>query len=284
MLWSPPSDLVPDVAGALPYLNKAILAQREASLNGEGGDVGGHGSAVLVARHVCNYQAAIEVVRGLDVGAGRMLDVGCGVGALAAWAAAEMGRELVLCDRDEEVVRFGGATFGVAAVTSLAEAPMSTVVTAMEVLEHVPLERQADFLDEVWAKVEPGGVMVLSTPDESGYPGRWSGYGPHVGVLDPGALQELLERVTGAAVQVVRLDGGPYDVPPHRKWLERAANWVWTVAQQLAPGVAARLASSTGRAEPLDLEDVGPAATPVRVVPPDQGTGVGMLAIAVRNA
>jgi len=278
--WSPQSNLVPDVAGALPFLNKAIVRQRDAALNVEGGDVGGHGSPVLVARHVCNYQAAVEVVRALGVPAGRMVDVGCGVGALAAWAASELGRDLVLCDQDAAVVRFGAATFEVDAVTDLADAPTAAVVTAMEVLEHVPPQIQRSFVAGLWAKVESSGVLVLSTPDESSYPGGWSGYAPHVGVLNPGGLQALLIEVTGVEVQVVRLDGGPYEVPVLRRWLERILNGTWNGVQRTAPGLATRLASRAGRAEPLDLDDLLPAATPVSVVPPSQGTGAGMLAIA----
>lgn len=278
-----PSELVPDVAGALPFLNKAILRQRDAALNVEGGDVGGHGSPVLVARHVGNYQAAIEVVRGSAVPPGRMLDVGCGVGAIAAWAASVAGRELTLCDQDAAVVRFGGETFGVDAVTDLADAPTAAVVTAMEVLEHVPPEAQRSFLAGLWEKVEPGGVLVLSTPDESRYPGGWSGYAPHVGVLDPAGLRALLTEVTGVDVQVVRLDGGAYEVPAHRRWMERILNGMWNGVQQFVPSLAVRLASRAGRAEPLDLGHVQPAATRVRLVPPEQGTGVGMLAIAFRN-
>lgn len=282
MPWSPPSELVPDVAGALPYLNKAIVRQRDAALNVEGGDVGGHGSPVLVARHVCNYQAAVAVVRASSVPAGRMLDVGCGVGALAAWAAAEAGRELTLCDQDAAVVRFGGETFDVEAVTDLADAPTAAVVTAMEVLEHVPPQAQRSFVAALWDRVEPGGVLVLSTPDESRYPGGWSGYAPHVGVLDPDGLHALLAEVTGVEVEVVRLDGGPFEVPAHRRWLERIANGAWNGVQRLVPGLAARLAARAGRAEPLDLDHLRPAATPVRVLPPGQGTGVGMLAVAFR--
>jgi SAM-dependent methyltransferase len=281
--WSPPSELVPDVAGALPFLNTAIVRQRDAALNVEGGDVGGHGSPVLVARHVCNYQAAVEVVRASSVPVGRMLDVGCGVGALAAWAASTAGRELTLCDQDAAVVRFGGETFGVDSVTDLADAPTAAVVTAMEVLEHVPPQAQRSFVAGLWDRVEPGGVLVMSTPDESRYPGGWSGYAPHVGVLDPAGLHALLTEVTGAEVQVVRLDGGPYEVPAGRRWLERILNGTWNGVRRLVPGLAARLASRAGRAEPLDLDHLLPAATPVRVVPTSQGTGVGMLAVAFRR-
>jgi hypothetical protein len=150
----------------------------------------------------------------------------------------------------------------------------------MEVLEHVPPEFQRAFVAGLWAKVEPSGVLVLSTPDESSYPGGWSGYAPHVGVLDPAGLHALLTEVTGVEVQVLRLDGGPYEVLVLRRWLERILNGTWNGVQRTAPALAAKLASRAGRAEPLDLDDLLPAATPVTVVPPSQGTGAGMLAIA----
>lgn len=281
--WPPSAPVVPDVASALPFLNRAILRSRDVALNVEGGDVGGFGSAVLVARHVANYQVAADAVQGLGAPEGAMLDVGCGVGALSAWAADRLDRDLVLCDQDAAVVGFGGATFDVPAVTDLSDADPAPVVMAMEVLEHVAPEAQAGFLQAVWEKVAPGGVLVLSTPDETSYPGGWSGYAPHVGCVSPRKLHELLAEATGTTPTVLRLDSGPYDMSWPRRALERVANSVWTTLQTRTPGLARRLASRGGRQQPLDLDAITPSARPFRTVPPDQGTGTGLLAVARRG-
>lgn len=281
--WPPTAPCVPDVAAALPFLNRAIQRSHDVTLNIEGGDVGGFGSALLVARHVANYQAAADAVTGLGAPAGPLMDVGCGVGALSAWAADRLGRDLVLCDQDAEVVRFGGATFDVPAFVDLSEAEPVPVVLAMEVLEHVPPEAQPGFLDALWSRVAPGGLLVLSTPDETSYPGGWSGYAPHVGCVSPRELGALLLRATGTASEVWRLEGGPYEMPLRRRVLERVANATWTGVQTRAPGLARALADRGSREEPLDLGDVAPAATPYRLVTPRHGTGTGLLATVRRD-
>lgn len=278
--WPATAPVVPDVASALPFLNRAITRSRDVALNVEGGDVGGFGSAVLVARHVANYQVAADAVRGLGAPDGAVLDVGCGVGALSAWAADRLGRNLVLCDQDAAVVGFGGATFDVPAVTELAEADPAPVVMAMEVLEHVAPGDQAGFLQALWDKVAPGGLLVLSTPDETSYPGGWSGYAPHVGCVSPDELRRLLADATGVAPSVLRLDAGPYAMSWGRRALERVANTVWTTLQTHTPSLARRLASRGGRQQALQVDAITPAARPFRAVPPEQGSGTGLLAVA----
>lgn len=280
--WPPTTPVVPDVASALPFLNLAIARGRDAVLNIEGGDVGGFGSPLLVARHVANYQSAADAVEGLGAPDGAMLDVGCGVGALAAWTAERLGRDLVLCDQDAAVVAFGGETFGVPAVTNLDLADPAPVVLAMEVLEHVAPEDQPGFLDALWSRVAPGGLLVLSTPDETSYPGGWSGYAPHVGCVSPRRLHELLLHATGASPTVVRLDAGPYAMSWARRATERVVNTVWTAVQAQAPRLARTLASRGGREKALDLETVGAAASPFRLVSPRYGTGTGLLAVVRR--
>lgn len=282
--WPPTAPLVPDVGTALPFLNRAIDRQRDAALNVEGGDPGGFGSPLLVARHVANYQAAADAVSALGAPDGAVLDVGCGVGALSAWTADRLGRDLVLCDQDAAVVAFGGETFGVPVVTDLAEAESAPVVLAMEVLEHVPPGGHEGFLGALWSRVRPGGILVLSTPDETSYPGGWSGYAPHVGCVSPRALHDLLDRTTDGDAQVWRLDGGPYDMSWPRRALERVANTAWTAVQRGAPRVAERLASRGGRQAALELDDVQRAATPFTLVDPRHGTGTGLLAVVQRRA
>lgn len=280
--WPPTDAVVPDVRAALPFLDRAIAQRDQASLNAEGGDVGGHGSPTLVARHVANYQAAADAIAVATPPDGPVLDVGCGVGALAAWVADRLGRDLVLCDQDAAVVEFGGRTFGVPAVTDLAAADPAPVVLAMEVLEHVPPAAQASFLAELWAHVTPGGVLVLSTPDETSYPGGWSGYAPHVGCVSPRQLHERLAAATGATPSVLRLDGGPFAMSWGRRLLERVANTAWTAVLDRAPGLAAAATSRAGRHGGLDAEEVRAAASPFRICSPRHGTGTGLLAVVHR--
>lgn len=280
--WPPDGPLRPDVAAALPYLNRAIARSRDVALNVEGGDVGGLGSASLVARHVANYQLAADVAAACAPPPGPVLDVGCGVGALSVWAGARLGRDVVLCDQDAAVVGFGAVTFDVPAVTDLADADPAPVVLAMEVLEHVAPEAQGGFLRALWDRVQPGGVLVLSTPDETGYPGGWSGYAPHVGCVSPSELARLLALATGEQPTVWRLEGGPFALSPARRMLERIANTAWTAAQRVAPGTARALAERGSRQAELEVADLEPAALPFHLLPPAEGTGTGLLAVAHR--
>ena len=132
--------------------------------------------------------------------------------------------------------------------------------------------------------MEPAGLLVLSTPDETSYPGRWSGYAPHVGVVSPRQLHGLLADATGTTPHVHRLDGGPFRMPLARRVAERVVNTTWTAVQRAAPRVAGSLAARGGRETPWELDQVLPAATPFRLVDPRHGTGTGLLAVVRRSA
>jgi SAM-dependent methyltransferase len=158
------------VRDAIPFLERVV---NRGYANSEGGDV-------------ANDLAASAAVFGAGVPAGAdLLDVGCGTAALSAWLADRHGLRLHLSDHDPGVLAAASASFDVASTTTdLAAAPRCAVVTAMEVLEHVPPASQPEFVAALLDRVAPGGVLVLSTPDESHYPGGWSGYAPHVGCVD----------------------------------------------------------------------------------------------------
>jgi SAM-dependent methyltransferase len=280
--WPPSAALVPDVTSALPFLNRVVELERAGQVNVQGGDVGGFGSPTLVVRHIANYQAAVEAVTALGAPDGPVLDVGCGVGALSAWAADRLGRDLILCDLDPAVLGVGANAFDVAATTDLAAIDPAPVVLAMEVLEHVEPDDQPRFMDQVWSRVAPGGLLVLSTPDESSYPGGWSGYRPHVGCVTPRQLTALLLATTGQDPTVVRLEGGPFRIPRGRRALERVANGAWGRLQSNLPGVAARLAERGGRQGPLRLAPLERAIQPVDILPAAHGKDTGLLAVVRR--
>jgi SAM-dependent methyltransferase len=257
-----------------------------AGANREGGDVGGSGSRRSLLRHVANYLAAAELAERLGVG-GPMVDVGGGVGALARWLAARLDLPLHLVDTDPGVRAVAGAVFPDVVVHSrLEELPPGSagLVTAMEVVEHLPHRDQLAFLKGLSELLRPGGLLVLSTPDESSYVGGWSGYAPHVGVLDVDQLRCLLEEA-GLAATIWRLQGDVFHVGNAKRVLQPAVNRLWAAVGTLAPAVVDRATHRAGliltRLRGWRREDVAvDLDVQVRAVAPEQGRGGGLLAAA----
>ncbi|MGH3666577.1 MAG: class I SAM-dependent methyltransferase, partial [Egibacteraceae bacterium] len=236
-LCPPLSDLAGALNEAAPFLAAADAARGEGYVNHEGGDVGGHGTERSLYRHVANYLAAAEVGARAGV-AGAVLDVGSGTGALAAWVAHRIRARLHLVDRDPAVRAVALAAFPHVTVhPELTDVPSrsAALVMGMEVVEHVAPARQPGFVRALVERVAPGGLLVLSTPDESRYVGGWSGYAPHVGPVDADRLRTLLEQAapgidaTAAPDAMVwRLEGDPFHAGLVRRMVQPVANRLWT--------------------------------------------------------
>ena len=276
------ADLPGAVRGAAGFLDRAAAARGAAYVNAEGGDVGMHGSLRSVARHVAHYLAAAELAEARGLAGRATLDVGSGVGALAAWTADRLGSPLHLADHDDAVLAVAREAFDVT-TSSDVDGRTAALVTAMEVLEHLPHRHHDGFVRTLWGAVEPGGLLVLSTPDETPYPGGWSGYAPHIGCVDPLRLRALLARATGATPVVWRLEGAPFALPWYRGAAEAVLNRAWGWLHARAPQVAARLGSGASAVAPAPAALAGRGVPDdVRAVDPATGRGTGMLGIVAR--
>ena len=268
-----------------------LQSARDVPTNAEGGDVV-IGSGRLVVRHLAHYVAAASIARRLPTVATTMVDAGSGTGALAAWAAHQLAvSDLVLVDHDPAVRHVAASAWPDAGVcASLDEVPRATagVVTAMEVIEHVAPAHQATFVADLRDTVASGGALMLSTPDERGYPGGWSGYGPHIGVLDPGALHRLVADTTGWPVAVWRLVGPAFVLGPVQRLVEPVVNRAHSALARLAPhALAAARRISAQRSNAARSRAQPPAADPVAAITAGGGrqaarAGSGLLAVAVR--
>jgi len=285
---SPPPELRPPlrdldaaVRGACLFLDRAARTRGAAYVNAEGGDVGMHGSHRSVVRHVAHYLAAAELALAAGVD-GPVLDVGSGVGALAAWMADFLGAGLHLTDHDARVREVAATAFPDAAVyADLDDVAVGAfgLVTAMEVIEHLRPVDQPGFLAAVYARVAPGGLLVVSTPDETGYLGGWSGYAPHVGCVDAPALRRLLTDATGQPATVWRLEGDPFALNAVRRIGEPVVNRVWGWVSTHVPELAVRLGGGAAKVAGASRTRADAPVPEIRAVAPDGGEGTGLLGV-----
>jgi hypothetical protein len=256
-------------------------ARTRADRNTQGGDAGHQFDQGLVLRHAVNYWLAVQLaLEGRGGLPGGVVDVGAGAGAFSAWAAALLDRPLTIVEPDDAHRGLAAAAFPeTTVVAAMTEAVPSPVVLAMEVIEHVERPAQSAFLAELLTLVAPGGVAVLSTPDETGYPGGWSGYAPHVGQVGALQLRGLLGEVTDWPVDVLRIDGPGFVLGRVARVGVPVANRAWTLVQRAAPGVADRLTHWSSRAGERvagapEVDDRAFSVTRASI-----GAGTGLLAV-----
>lgn len=164
------------------------------------------------ASDAAGHQSYVEVVRAL-VPQGSWLDVGCGHGRLAAYAAAA-GYEAFGVDPNPLAVRAARERLGTDRVF---EGPVEaaglphdrfTVVSLVGTIEH--LKRPLQTLQEIHRILEPGGLILVQTPNLASLQYRrqretWEQFTPpgHLVYFTPGSLRAMLKA---AGFRHVRFD------------------------------------------------------------------------------
>jgi len=127
---------------------------------------------------VARREAALQFVRDFRPGDGpvRILDAGCGTGALLECLARERGTNVYGADLAVEALAFsrGRGRRGLVQADLIAlpfRADTFDIVTALDVVEHVEADTAA--LAEIRRVLKPGGILVMSVP---AYAFLWSSH------------------------------------------------------------------------------------------------------------
>jgi SAM-dependent methyltransferase len=251
--------------------------------NHDGGDAGHQWDHGLVIRHAVNYAAAVGVAASVTA-PGPLVDVGAGAGGFSVWAAAALERSLVMVDQDAGHRELASRAFPAVEVRASVDGlPQAPVVMVMEVIEHVDRSAQSAFVREVAGVVAPGGVLVMSTPDESGYWGGWSGYPPHIATLDADGLQALLSaQLPGWNVEVLRLNGPEFALSTAGRYGVPVANRVWGSLENHLPQVTSEISYRLNQLGKRRTAPTPPVPSKYRIHAASSGTGTGLLARAQR--
>jgi 2-polyprenyl-3-methyl-5-hydroxy-6-metoxy-1,4-benzoquinol methylase len=249
--------------------------------NFDGGDAGHQWDHGLVVRHAVNYAVAARLASQLALD-GPLVDVGAGAGGFSVWAAGRLRRPLVVVDQDPSHRELASRAFpDIDVHAQMSTAPQAPVVFCMEVIEHIARPEQGGFVSELAGLVAPGGMLVMSTPDESGYWGGWSGYPPHVATLDAGALSRLLQsRLPGWAVEVLRIDGPGFALSSLGRFGVPVANRVWGGLDSSFPRLTHELSFRISQLGRHRSDPATPDPSAFRVSPAEYGAGTGLVAMA----
>ena len=253
--------------------------------NFDGGDAGHQWDHGLVVRHAVNYAVAVDLLAE-EAEPGPLIDVGAGAGGFSVWAAQALDRALVVVDQDAGHRDLAARAFpGVAVHASMEEVEPSPVVLCMEVVEHVPTLAQHAFVAELGSLVAPGGALVMSTPDESGYWQGWSGYPPHIATLDAAGLAALLGgALPGWSIDVLRIAGPGFDISGLARYGVPLANRAWGWLQTSAPRVSAEVAYRLNQLVQRRTDPSPPDPGQFTVSSAHVGAGTGLVAWARRPA
>jgi len=131
-----------------------------------------------------------------------ILDVGCGEGALLAFLKYKGYQKLYGLDISPENVNLchhlGFGSVQELDMSQLDRFPGPShydVIFAMDVIEHLPKQSAADFLEHIRERIRPGGFLILQTPNMGSFTGLYHRYydlSHEFGLTEKSALDLLM--------------------------------------------------------------------------------------------
>ena len=147
-----------------------------------------------------HYDYYLNFVREYMERRGDVLDIGCGAGQATAMLSryAEFSEGI---DSDEAVIKFARKWNSGERISffkgSFPEGAVGVYdyIFCIETIEHVPYEKQTEFIDAALGRLRAGGLMFITTPNET------TSSPPHVGVWSPQVVEALANRLGGRIVR-----------------------------------------------------------------------------------
>jgi SAM-dependent methyltransferase len=180
----------------------------------------------------------------------RILDLGCGYGALLYWLKAAGYKNLEGVDRSAEQVE-GAHRLGLDFVqqadikSRLADRPSAScdVVVAYDVLEHFGKDEALEFADQVYRVLGVGGLFVLHLPNGAGSFGGSVAHGDftHELILNRSSLGQLLRCVGFSEIRSYE------DTPVVHGLMSAARYFVWKIYRSFLRIAYAAETGETGR-------------------------------------
>lgn len=148
-----------------------------------------------------------------------ILDVGCGVGTLSLFLAAQGAKKVVGIDLAADAIAQAEAARQALKLTHLTfrTATLSPnigqfdVIIASEIIEHVP--NPAQFVTHLASNLKPGGTLILTTPyahnwlRQHGLLKQHDRYAGHIKIFDEISLKKLFSDKTWHLTQLTQSEG-----------------------------------------------------------------------------